>query len=169
MKAALPLASSPALLLAPLLALAACAPAAEAPRPAPAAPPAARAPAWPAPGVATPDPWLPPPPSDRPKTAGTAIGALVCGITSILCTGFVGIVLGPTALGLGLAARRRIRTSNGWRTGEGLATAGIVCGIIGILLSIVYLVFLIRNPNFIGDFLNDLTSTTTADRRLQNA
>jgi len=100
--------------------------------------------------------------------AGTAVGALVCGITSILCTGFVGIVLGPTALGLGLSARRRIRASNGWRTGEGMAIAGIVCGIIGILLSIVYLVFLIRNPNFIGDFLEDLTSTTIADR-LQNA
>lgn len=86
---------------------------------------------------------------------------MVCGILSILCTGVVGIVLGPTAIGFGLAARRRIGASGGWRRGDGMATAGIVCGIIGTLLSIVYIVFLIRNPNFIGDFLDDLTSTTT--------
>ena len=101
--------------------------------------------------------------------AGPAIAALVCGIASIGCTGFLGIVLGPVALGLGLRARRTIAASNGWRTGEGMATAGIVCGIIGTILSIVYLVFLVRNPNFITDFLNDLTTTTTTSGKLQGA
>ena len=94
---------------------------------------------------------------------------MVCGIASILCTGFLGIVLAPTAIGLGFAARRTIARSNGWRTGDGMAIAGIVCGIVGVLLSIVYLVFLLRNPSFLTDFLNDLTTTTTTTGKLQGA
>ena len=100
--------------------------------------------------------------------AGTAIAALVCGITSILCVGVLGIVLGPTAIGLGVGARRTTARSNGWRTGDGMATAGIVCGIIGTVLGLVYLVFILRNPDFLTDLLNDLTSTTTTGK-LQGA
>lgn len=123
---------------------------------------------------------LPPPPSwpgypappqpvwQGPKFSGMAIAAMVCGILSITCTGFLGIALGPTALGLGLGARKRIGASNGWKKGDGMATAGIVTGIIGIILSIVYLVFLLRNPDFITDFVNNLTTTTTSGK-LQGA
>jgi hypothetical protein len=42
-----------------------------------------------------------------------------------------------------------------------MAIAGIVLGVIGIILSIVYLIFLIQNPNFITDFVENLTTTTT--------
>jgi len=93
-----------------------------------------------------------------------AIAAMVCGILSIPCTGFLGIILGPTALGLGVSARRTIARSNGWRKGEGMAIAGVVLGAIGIILSIVYLIFLIRNPNFITDFVDNLTTTTTTGK-----
>ena len=93
---------------------------------------------------------------------------MVCGILSIPCTGFLGIVLGPTALGLGIGARRAIGRSNGWKKGEGMAIAGIVLGVIGIILSIVYLIFLIQNPNFITDFVENLTTTTTTGK-LQGA
>ena len=78
---------------------------------------------------------------------------MVCGILSITCTGFVGIILGPTALGLGINGRRAIARSNGWKKGDGMATTGIVLGVIGIVLSIVYLIFLVKNPNFITDFV----------------
>jgi len=97
-----------------------------------------------------------------------AIAAMVCGILSIPCTGFVGIILGPTALGLGLSARRSIGNANGWKRGEGMAIAGIVLGVVGIILSIVYLIFLIRNPDFITDFVDNLTTTTTSGK-LQGA
>ncbi|MEX1218732.1 MAG: DUF4190 domain-containing protein [Acidimicrobiales bacterium] len=119
-------------------------------------------PAWPGPP--------PPPPSSTPgaKFSGMAIAAMVCGILSITCMGFLGIILGPTALGLGLNARKSIHGSNGWKKGDGMATAGIVTGVIGIILSIVYLVFLLRNPNFITDFVNNLTTTTTSEN-LQGA
>jgi hypothetical protein len=141
-------------------------------------------PAWPGaqppPPTATPAPsspppgWAPPPPAwpgapappqpawQGPKISGMAIAAMVCGIMSIPCTGFLGIVLGPTALGLGISARRAIGRSNGWKKGEGMAIAGIVLGVIGIILSIVYLIFLVQNPDFITDFVENLTTTTTS-------
>lgn len=143
-------------------------------------------PAWPGPQAVSPPPsppptsptpstnlspppvppgWAPPPPAwSGPKFSGMAIAAMVCGILSIPCTGFLGIILGPTALGLGVSARRTIARSNGWRKGEGMAIAGIVLGAIGIILSIVYLIFLIRNPNFITDFVENLTTTTTTGK-----
>ncbi len=114
-----------------------------------------------------------PPPSQPawqgPKFSGMAIASMVCGILSITCTGFLGIVLGPIALGLGLTGRKAIAGSNGWKKGDGMAIAGIVTGVIGIILSIVYLIFLIRNPNFITDFVDNLTTTTTTGEKLQGA
>lgn len=98
-----------------------------------------------------------------------AIASMVCGILSITCTGFLGIVLGPIALGLGLTGRKAIAGSNGWKKGDGMAIAGIVTGVIGVILSIVYLIFLIRNPNFITDFVDNLTTTTTTGEKLQGA
>ncbi len=120
-------------------------------------------PAWPA----TPPPLQPA--WQGPKFSGLAIAAMVCGILSITCTGFVGIILGPTALGLGINGRRAIARSNGWKKGDGMATTGIVLGVIGIVLSIVYLIFLVKNPNFITDFVNNLTTTTTTAGKLQGA
>jgi hypothetical protein len=117
-------------------------------------------------------PGTPPPPQPAwqgPKFSGMAIASMVCGILSITCTGFLGIVLGPTALGLGLTGRKAIAGSNGWKKGDGMAIAGIVTGVIGIVLSIVYLIFLIRNPNFITDFVDNLTTTTTTGEKLQGA
>ena len=105
---------------------------------------------------------------DRPRVAGAAVASLVCGIASILCIGVLGVVLGPTAIGLGFRARRTIASSNGWRTGEGMAVAGIICGIIGTVVGIAYIVFLVRNPDFLTNLLDDLTTTTTA-RNLSGA
>jgi hypothetical protein len=65
-----------------------------------------------------------------PKTSGKAIASLVCGIVGLLC---FGIILGPVALGLGLSAKREIESSNGSITGSGMATAGIVLGVLAIV------------------------------------
>ena len=83
------------------------------------------------------------------------------GILSVTCAGYLGIVLGPLALVFGFRGRRRIAGSGGWRKGEGLTTAGIVLGVIGLLISIAYLVFILRNPEFVQDFLDRFTTTTT--------
>lgn len=85
------------------------------------------------------------------------------GIASLTCTGFLGIVLAPLAIVFGVRARRIISTSNGWRTGDGLAVAGIVIGVIGIVISVVYLVFVLSNPDFLTDLLDQLTTTTSSD------
>lgn len=86
---------------------------------------------------------------------------MVLGIASLTCSGVVGIILAPLALVLGVRARRSIARSNGWLRGDGMAVAGIVLGIIGIVVSVVYLVFLLRNPNFLQDLLDNLNTTTT--------
>jgi hypothetical protein len=46
------------------------------------------------------------------------------------------MAVGPAALACGIVARRRIRRSNGALTGGGLATAGIVFGLVYTLLLI---------------------------------
>jgi hypothetical protein len=111
-------------------------------------------PAWPA---------APPPQIAMPKNSGAAIASLVLGITSLTCSGYLGFVLAPLAVIFGVRARRTIAASNGWRRGDGMAVAGIVLGIIGIAISVIYLVFILRNPNFVQDILDRLTTTTTVD------
>jgi hypothetical protein len=131
----------------------------------PAWPPSAKAPGGippvppgvPSQGWGQPDPWAP------AKNDGMAVGSLVTGIFALLCglAGILGIVLGPTAVTLGILARRRVARSNGAVKGEGLATAAIVMGVIGTLISIVYIIVLIRNPSLVDDILNQITTTTT--------
>lgn len=68
----------------------------------------------------------------RPTTEGTAIASLVVSICSVLFwpVGLVGVILGIIALG-------KIDGSGGWKTGRGLAIAGIIIG--GILLALTAL------------------------------
>jgi hypothetical protein len=76
--------------------------------------------------VATP----PAPPANGKAVAAMVLGIVfVCGIGSIL------------ALVFGYIAKREIQESNGAQGGEGMATAGIVLGWIGVGLVIAYLLF----------------------------
>jgi hypothetical protein len=144
-----------------------------APAPTAAAPPPAPPsnPAWPG-SAPTPPPFVPLPPADPqghpvapqwsgPKTDGLAIASLVVGIISLTCAGYLGIVLGPMALIFATKARTRIERSGGWIKGSGIATAGIVLGVIGTLASIAYLIFVLQNPDFLQDLIDRLTTTTT--------
>lgn len=67
-----------------------------------------------------------------PQTDGRAGIALVLGILSMTCAGFVA---GIPAVILGLLAKRDIDRSGGARTGIGLALGGVVTGVIGTLAS----------------------------------
>lgn len=69
-----------------------------------------------------------------PKTNGLAIASLV---TSLVCFGFVGLILG-------IIATNQIKNSNGTQTGQGLATAGIIIGAISTLFGF----WLITSPDF---------------------
>lgn len=73
--------------------------------------------------------YAPPPPAApvaQPKTSGMAIASLVL---SLLWIYGIGSVL---AIIFACVAKKNIRESNGWVTGGGMATAGLVLGIIGI-------------------------------------
>jgi hypothetical protein len=100
-------------------------------------------------------PWAP------ARNDGMAIAAMVCGIVSLTCAGFIGIVLGPLALILGLRSRNRIDSSPGTLRGSGMAITGIVLGAIGVVVSIAYLVFIAANPDIVEELIDRFNTTTT--------
>ncbi len=129
-------------------------PVANAPAPTPSAPPAASTgSAWlnPTPGqsqqyAAQPQAYpgqvqgypAPPPPTD-----GKAIASLILGIVSIaLC---LTIFSGIPAVILGHVSLSSIRKSMGRLKGNGLATAGLIMGYIGIAFGLLYIAVLIPN------------------------
>ncbi len=96
---------------------------------------------------------VPPPPpgyggyggAAAPRTDQKAVWALVLGILSILCCGFLA---GIPALLLGSSSKRAIDASGGGLSGRGMAQAGVVLGIIGIVLSVVGLVYSLTTGGF---------------------
>lgn len=93
--------------------------------------------------TSSPIPPPPPPPSGSHPTAqmrsksGWAIASLVLGIIG-LCGGFPAIL----ALVFGFLAKKQIAEDPS-KDGDGLATAGIVLGIIGIVVLILGLIFIV--------------------------
>jgi hypothetical protein len=77
-------------------------------------------------------------------TPGIATASLVLGIVSILISflWFIGLIPGIIAVALGFRARDVFRTNPGLQ-GSGVATAGLVCGWVGIGLSVLIGVLLI--------------------------
>ncbi len=82
------------------------------------------------------DPAYGPPGASRPARNGVGIAALVLGILALVTaiTLIGGVVLGVVAIVLGLVGRGRAR--RGEATNGGMATTGIVLGLVGILASI---------------------------------
>ncbi|MFI0999425.1 DUF4190 domain-containing protein [Streptomyces galbus] len=70
--------------------------------------------------------------SSGSRTNGLAIASLCCGIIGLF---FLNIVLGPLAIVFGVIARRQAGVKNG----AGMATAGIVLGVIDVVLWLVLL------------------------------
>jgi hypothetical protein len=79
------------------------------------------------------------------RTDGMAITALVLGIAAfpgICCYGIPAIGLGIAAVILGRMALRRVRASGGTLSGEGLAQAGWICGLVAGSIGLLYLLFI---------------------------
>ena len=75
------------------------------------------------------------------NSKGYSIASMVCGICSIVfcwCYGIPGLVLGIVALALAV----KVKNDNGGVM-DGMAKAGLVCGVIGAVLSALCLVYMI--------------------------
>lgn len=82
------------------------------------------------------------PPRPAAPTSGKAVAALVLGIFSIvLC--YLGVLVGPAAIVLGVMAKRDVKARPGALGGESMATAGLVTGIIGTAVWGVVIVLMI--------------------------
>jgi Domain of unknown function (DUF4190) len=76
----------------------------------------------------------PPPPASyayqQPKADGLAVAGMVVGIVGLFL-GFLWVVLPVLAVVFSAVGLYRINGSNGWRTGKGMAIAGLTTGIVG--------------------------------------
>lgn len=70
------------------------------------------------------------------KTSVMAIISLVTGILAIPCCGCV--VFSVAAIVLGFLGRKEIAESGGTKKGDGLAKAGLILGIVTLVLAIIY-------------------------------
>ena len=101
----------------------------------------------------------PPPPPPPPGAGGygyvqqqtnkKAIWALVLGILSLVCCG---LFAGIPAIILGNMAKSEIDASGGLQSGRGMAVAGFVLGIIGVVWTIVALIVEVSTGAFTGSF-----------------
>lgn len=74
-------------------------------------------------------------------TSGKSIASLVLGILSIvgcLAYGLPGLVAGAIAIPLGISAKRAVQRGEAGSGSAGFAQAGVICGIIGAALGLIY-------------------------------
>ncbi|MEZ3177294.1 DUF4190 domain-containing protein [Streptomyces pimonensis] len=79
--------------------------------------------------------------SSGSRTNGLAIASLCCGVVGLFV---LNIVLGPLAIVFGAVARRRAAVKNG----AGMAKAGIVLGVVDVVLWLVLLLVAANNGGF---------------------
>jgi hypothetical protein len=87
-----------------------------------------------------PSPWVSQEPTDRPigpvRRSGVAVAAVVLGVLAIplALTVYLGALTGLLALLLGLIGL--FRTRRGRATGRGMAVAGLIAGLVGLVLAV---------------------------------
>ncbi len=82
-----------------------------------------------------------------PKTSGLAIAGLICSIAGLFFCGVPSIV----GLVLSIVGRSQIKKSNGMLKGLGLATAGIIVGIVAIVLYVAFWAWIASRLHHCGD------------------
>ena len=83
------------------------------------------------------------------KSNQMALWAMVTGIISLLCCQ----VLGPLPIVLGIVALSQIKR-NPQQTGSGFAIAGIVLGILSLIIAVVGISILIAFPQYLTNLQN---------------
>ena len=71
------------------------------------------------------------PPQQR--TNGKAMWGMIVGIIAIVFC-YLGVLIGPVAIVLSVLGKKDIKRSNGTQSGDGMATAGLITGIVGTVL-----------------------------------
>ena len=75
-------------------------------------------------------------------TSGKAIASMVLGICSIptcLCYGVPALICGALAISFWSQAQAQITTGQRGGASEGMAKAGLICGIVGVVLGLCYI------------------------------
>lgn len=88
---------------------------------------------------------------EQPQAPGNqkALWSMILGISALVtsivcfCVYIAGIVLGVPAVILAVIAKREIEASGGQQSGAGQAKAGLITGIIGIVLSVLTVILLV--------------------------
>jgi hypothetical protein len=86
------------------------------------------------------------------KTSVMAIISLVTGILAIPCCGC--IVFSLAAIVLGYLGRKEIAESGGAKKGDGLAKAGLILGIVTLVLAVIYWI-LVGTGTFESNYYTD--------------
>ena len=78
-----------------------------------------------------------------PEGKGQAITGMVLGICSIvlLSTGYIGFICGILGIIFSVIGKKKC-TAVFYRTGRGMAIAGLVCSIVGLVLSTLYILLI---------------------------
>lgn len=94
--------------------------------------------------------WQPQPPSHQPggptggyippKQNQVALWSMILGIVAVVCCS---VFTGIPALIMGIVSWRQIKESRGAQTGEGMAIAGIVLGVLSVVLIIAMVALLV--------------------------
>ena len=84
-----------------------------------------------------------PPPAAAGESKGLALGSLICGILSFTICGSMGILLGPVAIVLGFIGKKRADERPAEYGGRGLALAGMITGVLGLLVGILALAYVV--------------------------
>ncbi len=115
-----------------------------------------------------PPPAMPGAPGYAPKqTNGLAVASLVLGILALLLffTIWLPFILGVLAIVFGAVAISKAKRGAG---NKGIAIAGLVCGTIGIVAAILFIVLIVavaRDPD-VQDILNSVIQSPNALRAL---
>lgn len=93
--------------------------------------------------------YPPPPPGGMPAPGGyggvpqqnkKALWSMILGILGLVCCGFF---TGIPAIILGNQAKQEIAASGGTQTGEGMAKAGFILGIIAIVFGVISIILIV--------------------------
>lgn len=108
-------------------------------------------------------PQAPPPAPVQPQPQGTpgiAVAAFVCGLIGLFSSWLVfGVILSVLGIIFGVIGKRQADERGG--QGSGLALAGLIMGVIGVVILIALIIIGATIVNETEDALDDITFTTT--------